>query len=134
MLLKAGAHLNIVDEDEYHRLHIIICRRTKRIPALDEVMDEVTMLLFAAGETTEGMKDMFFGMQQGYRCWVFVPDFILQLLQKPVSLKSLKEICRDILRKNLIEINQPKNLFCIVPLLGLPSLLKSYLLYDMSLE
>ena len=46
---------------------------------------------------------------------------------------TLKHLCREKIRKHLLGIS-PVNLFCRIPLLGLPSLLNRYILYDMSLD
>ena len=45
------------------------------------------------------------------------------------SVLSLKNICRKVIRKTLIEMNPRQNLFQTVPKLGLPSSLNDYLLY-----
>ena len=47
---------------------------------------------------------------------------------------SLKHICREAIRKLLIEINPHGHLFDRVPRLGLPQLVSSYLLYDLELK
>ena len=46
---------------------------------------------------------------------------------------TLKHLCREIIRKRLLQMS-PVNLFCRVPLLGLPSIVTQYILYDMSLD
>ena len=47
------------------------------------------------------------------------------------SVLSLKNICRKVIRKTLIEMNPRRNLLQTVPKLGLPSSLNDYLLYFM---
>ena len=49
------------------------------------------------------------------------------------TIGTLKHLCREIIRKHLLGI-RTVNLFCRVPLLGLPSLLNQYILYDVSLD
>ena len=46
---------------------------------------------------------------------------------------TLKHLCREIIRKRLLQMS-PVNLFCRVPLLGLPSIVTQYIPYDMSLD
>ena len=47
---------------------------------------------------------------------------------------SLLHLCRTALRKHLLRCSPNNNLFCLVPRLDIPERLKSYLLYNMSLE
>ena len=126
VLLKAGAHVN--NTDKYGQNAIKLYITTHRVSKY--VVHEGVMLLFAGGETVEGRKVERYHFSKDVLYRIDVPEYILEL-QKPFS---LKEMCREIIRKKLIQINHPKNLFCIVPLLGLPSLLEAYLLYNMSLE
>ena len=72
------------------------------------------MLLYAAGETIDETK-------------VHIPDNL-----KPPEL-NLKHLCRETIRKQLIQLS-PVNLFHRVPKLGLPPLLARYVLYSVSLD
>ena len=47
---------------------------------------------------------------------------------------NLKQMCRDKIRGYLIRINPHLHLFDRAPKLGLPMLLRKYLLYNMSLD
>ena len=47
---------------------------------------------------------------------------------------SLLHLCRTSLRRHLLKANRNSNLFYMVPKLKIPQVLKSYLLYNMSLE
>lgn len=67
---------------------------------------EKVMLLFAAGEKYN------------------IPDLSI----------FLKHLCRDAIRKHLIELDPHQHLFGRIPQLGLPSLLTRYLLYNVSLD
>ena len=73
------------------------------------------MLLYAAGECFAETK-------------VQVPDY----LRQPEW--NLKHLAREAIRKHPINIDPHENLFGRIPLLGLPSLITEYLLYDMSLD
>ena len=55
-------------------------------------------------------------------------------LQNSNPLLSLKDLCRETIRKHLVVNNAGQNLFASVPQLGLPSTLEKYLLYEVSLE
>ena len=47
---------------------------------------------------------------------------------------SLSHLCRDVIRKHLLELDQHENLFVRVPRLGLPAALQKFLLFNSSLE
>ena len=47
---------------------------------------------------------------------------------------SLKSACRERIRRRLMVVPNPENLFHKVPLLGLPSLVQDYLLYGVKLD
>ena len=50
------------------------------------------------------------------------------------DIHSLKELCREVIRKYLLQLNPFKTLFKRAPLLGLPRVLTSFLVYDFDLE
>ena len=93
---------------------------------------DVIMLLLAAGETVEGnsVKRIHFN-GYSYNYTQDVPQYLQDL--KKIQL-SLKWVCRDIIRKKLVQSDPHTNLFIRIPKLGLPKILQSYLLYDMSVE
>ena len=80
--------------------------------------EKESRLLFAAGESLENVGESK------------IPDCLkfkdLQLL--------LKQICREAIRKHLLDLDPHSNLFCRIPRLGLPQLLNQYLLYGESLD
>ena len=47
---------------------------------------------------------------------------------------SLKEKCREAIRKHLLDIDPHGNLFHRIPKIGLPSVLNEYVLFDMSID
>ena len=79
------------------------------------LLDEFAMLLFAAGETPD-------------KTIVRVPEYL-----KPSTEIGLKNICREAIRKHLLEVSNV-NLFVRVPQLPLPRLMTSYLLYNVTLD
>ena len=82
-----------------------------------KVGPKITILLFAAVEITL--------VESSVRK---VPDY----LKPPVEI-SLKHICRDSIRKYLLQMSDV-NLFVRVPKLPLPERMMSYLLYGQTLE
>ena len=107
ILLKAGAHVN--------KAKNVCCSVTEfasRVKSPSE-RREILQLLFAAGESTVSeIEDLF-------KC--------------PAFEKGLKHMCREVIRKHLLELDE-HNLFHRIPKLGLPSLLTKYLLYHVSLD
>ena len=59
-----------------------------------------------------------------------VPGF---LLQKEINL-NLKHICREAIRKHLLDADPHSNLFGRIPRLGLSGCLTEYLLFKQSLD
>ena len=80
------------------------------------------MLLFAAGEKVDATVLA--------SCEIPVPDY---LLFEDLKL-CLKHLCRDAIRKHLLEMDPHEHLFGRVPKLGLPTSLTDYLVYEMSIE
>ena len=111
-LLKANCRINMVGRPWGHSAltsHILYGRRQP---------NDISMLLFAAGE--------------------MVDDFEKQRLQNILKLEDpgiqLKHICREVIRKHLLELDPHQHLFERIPMLGLPSALSRYLLYGESLD
>ena len=79
---------------------------------------ETAILLHAAGQTV----NPFFCHELAY------------LLHKNYLSRGLKDLCRRAIRKYLLKLNPCLHLLNRIPLLGLPSLLTRYLLYDISVD
>ena len=79
---------------------------------------DLVSLLFAAGEILDddGLKD--------------VAEDVLQLKELRIQ---LKHICREAVRKHLLNLDPHQHLFGRIPHLGLPEIITQYLLYDQSL-
>ena len=126
VLLVGGAHINVehsfnslyglVELDNMLHYHI---DRSNRYPGSEfDVKDErLSLLLFAAGETLERVKE----------------DQISEILKFREVKDTLKHICRETIRKHLLKLDPQQHLFSRIPELELPSSLNSYLLYYMSL-
>ncbi len=89
------------------------------IKGISEDADERMDILYAAG----GNPPSHAFMKQ------YLPHF---LDTNPVP--ELRQVCRKVIRTHLLRTNPPGNLFTYVPLLELPSLLESYLLYGITLN
>lgn len=109
-LLRAEAHVNITTKNGRNALQ---CVSVFKIWKLVDVMN---ILLFAAGETADTK----------FKCQ------IQEAIDSETQL-NLKEMCRKVIRKHLLKMS-PVNLFCRVPLLGLPSLLNEFLLFKVNLD
>ena len=115
ILLQSGAKINIKTSISRNGLHFLLVVFPRGV---DNYRFDVCRILFAAGETLDGIADEKF------------PDC---LKFDDVQL-DLKHICREAIRKHLLELDPHTYLFGRVSQLGLPSLLIDYLLYDMSLD
>ncbi len=106
--------------------------------------EESAKLLHAAGFA--GFEDRLFNLETCKTKGKVVPELFQYLNRKyyakrnpggypdgDVPLLSLFELCRDATRKELLKQNT-RNLFKLVPMLQLPDQVKSYLLYNMSVE
>ena len=138
LLLKAGADANFKDEcsellffanqcTSAQLLKMLLCQGVKVNHGMNTITwilkyryhprkEEIMMLLLAAGELIDET--------QVER----IPDHL-----KPSAEISLMNICRETIRKHLLQMSDV-NLFIRVPRLGLPAALQSYLLYDQTLD
>ena len=138
VLLKSGAHVNIRAEPGYNSNATV----EPTLNALEMTFsggyqdggvppDEVLSLLHAAGETTDGTAYYEFSISSTtYRNFIDYPECI----RKRQSTDTLRETCREAIRKHLLNINLHLNLFMRIPKLGLPARLADYLLYDEDLK
>ena len=108
-LLQANAKINIVDSNGYNVLSHHIARGL--------YSREICWLLYVAGE-----KPM---------CGVYVPEY---LKRADSSRLDLNHICRQAIRKHLLNADPYSHLFGRIPRLGLPSIVTEYLLYELSLD
>ena len=138
VLLKSGAHVNIRAEPGYNSNATV----EPTLNALEMTFsggyqdggfptEEVLCLLHAAGETTDGTAYYEFSISSTtYRNVIDFPECIRQRQ----STDTLRETCREAIRKHLLDINPHLNLFMRIPQLGLPTRLAHYLLYDEDLN
>ena len=139
VLLRFGAHVNIRTDPEYSSLET---SAEVRLNTLETTFsgdyqnggfssEEVVSLLHAAGETTDGTAFYEFSIgHTAFRRKIEFPEYLL----KRQSSHTLKDVCREAIRKHLLDINPHLNLFMRIPQLGLPSRLAQYLLFDEHLK
>ena len=93
------------------------------------VNKDLVLMLYAAGETIEGTTVERINNSGGV-IQVLVPEYL-----KFSDLKlSLKHLCRQAIRKHLLDVDPYEHLFRRVPRLRLPASLSKYMLFDVSLN
>ena len=109
-LLKSGVHINkTIQCNESIRNALTIHLESK------DPKEHLVMLLFAAGEILDKNKSL-------------TPNCL------HFNSLNLKHLCREAIRKRLIQLIPKEHLFSRIPQLGLPASLTSYLLYYTSLN
>ena len=120
LLLNAGAAVNVRSLFRQNAIETSIthCKH-------NDNSRDFTMLLFAAGETpnTHIVRPKLKAVD--------VPEHLQEFMEPDVS--CLSDICRKMIRKHLMGLNNV-NLLVRIPKLGLPTLLRSFLMYNVSLE
>ena len=119
-LLKAGAQIGRQDDLGRNSLQVSFHK-------CQENVQDVQMLLYAAGETLDGPTDF---LVSGGVIHISIPQYFKQLKEN----LDLKHLCREAIRKHLIDVDPHENLFRRIPQLGLPSIVTEYLLYNCSLD
>ena len=119
LLLRSGARVNLLNNSKNNAL----CSHISKSKDLNKPPDRtMVLLLYAAGETLDGIT-----IEDDE-----ITGFVLDYLEKRTI--SLKEICRETIRKHLLQLNLHQCLFFKIPELGLPTLLTQFLLCNMSLD
>ena len=147
LLLQAGANVNRTDRGQKTALHRVknvqcLCLllkarahvNMKPVNALEykianKPTKDVCMMMFAAGERLK-YTTVVITHATGREDEAQVPDY---LLFKDVKF-HLKHLCREKIRKHLLDMDPHTNMFLRVPHLPLPNLLINYLLYNLFLE
>ena len=133
VLLRAGMKVNVPDQEENNVLRCQILHADW----LDNIRGAQNghvihyrrcMLLYAAGNTVDCATVAGTVLDRMHQAPV--PDYLLF-----TDLKlNLKHLCREAIRKHLLNVDPHTHLFGRVPRLGLPPLMNSFLLYNMSLD
>ena len=109
-LIKANCQIN---KSSGKMVHALTQQEEDEYP----IDKPIVKLLFAVGE-------------------IFGDDEINEMAQSWLQLyenqMDLKYICREAIRRHLLHLDPNGNLFCRISELGLPEILKKYLLYDVS--
>ena len=122
-LLKSGAQIGRLSHIGNNSLQGSLRQNQKRI-------NDMQMLLYAAGETLDGPTFATEDYSNGNIIHLNIPEYFTELKEK----LDLKHLCREAIRKHLIHLDPHENLFGRIPQLGLPSLVTEYLLYNCSLD
>ena len=120
LLLKADVKINIFNHNNVNTVKRHIAEQHPNVKR------EMCILLFAAGEIIDDIIIKKFH-DNGNVERIEVPDFLF-------SLSCPQHLCREAIRKHLINLDPHTHLFGRVPRLGLPTLLTEYVLYNMSLD
>ena len=129
ILLSAGANVNKRDRCNQNALQLHISRRHQSVGMLTDSGNETAHLLLVAGEKIDGTTVPVCDRRGNVTDHAPVPAEIIR--GDPLCLKN---ICRETIRKRLIEVIPYANLFHKIPQVPLPPVLHSYLLYDESLD
>ena len=117
LLLRSGVKINTRNSQSETTLQCLV-RAFQRVRGFYRTRADIFRLLFAAGETLDGITD------EKIQIYLIFGDDKL----------SLKHLSREAIRKHLLNLDPHTHLFSRVPRLGLPSLVTEYLLYDISLD
>ena len=120
LLLRSGARVNSFNNNKQNALYSHISKSKDLNKPPDRTM---VLLLYAAGETLDGItidED-----DDNISC-------VLDYLDKREI--NLKELCRETIRKHLLQLNLNQCFFNKIPQLGLPKPLAQYVLCNMSLD
>ena len=122
-LLKAGAEIGRRDHLGRNSVQV-------SFQPVQKEVKEIQRLLYAAGETLDGptvnADDVIYGGVNVTN----IPKYFTELKENV----DLKHLCREAIRKHLIDLDPHKHLFGRIPQLGLPLLVTEYLLYDCTLD
>ena len=123
-LLRANADVNRTDNFGLNAL----LRRLHLNHETNPKKCNVLMLLYAAGETLQGLT------LRRLKTEILEGEEVPECIKETFTDTSLKHLCRQHIRKHLIQLKPHRHLFGVIPQLGLQSLIESYLLYNMSLD
>ena len=135
ILLKAGTQINRKDCNGDNALKNVVkwacLSSSSEFPDHNQYM-HLYMLLYAAGETLDGLTVPKLGILGIYYTisHVGIPEYFIKLKEN----LDLKHLCREAIRKHLIDLDPHENLFGRIPKLGLPSLLTEFMLYNCDIE
>ena len=123
-LLRAKASINKRDKIGRNAL-MLNCPSWHQSPSGQQ--QHVALLLFAAGETIDGT---IITSHTPASMRPYIPDAVSE---KDSDVRLLP-LCRETTRKHLLRLDPHTHLFIRVPKLGLPVILRNYVLYDVALE
>ena len=125
-LLQAGVPVNLYDYLYMNALQSFVKRHGSN-------KAELGLLLYAAGEKLDVPENLRLRRQERRLkpIDIKVPDY-LQEVESAETEQRLDQICRKVIRRHFIQLDQRKNLFQQIRKLPLPTCIVSYLLYGCS--
>ena len=124
-LLYTGAQIGHLDDKGRNALHLSIDGN----PQCN--IRDLQMILYAAGETIQGPTVT---IRNGNRFSSPIQVKLPEHLQELKENLDLKNLCREAIKKHLLNLDPHTHLFGRIPKFGLPSLITEYLLYDCTLD
>ena len=125
LLLEAGARINRRNYNGNNALGIV-CSHSN--PEGENFQLDLCMLLYAVGDTLDGPNVP--GGPGSSVSITEIPECFKELRKK----MDLKHLCREAIRKHLIDVDPHEHLFKRIPKLELPSFVTEYILYDCTLD
>ena len=122
-LLKAGAQIGRLNHHGNNSLQGSFKQNQKKVYYFQ-------MLLYAAGEALDGPTVVVYNFIRRRYVHINIPKYFTELKEN----LDLKHLCREAIRKHLIDLDPHEHLFGRILQLGLPSIVTEYMLYDCSLE
>ena len=127
--LTKGVEINRLDFMGRNSLHICIAESVNFSVARPQV-NNLELWLYAAGETLHCSTVPKRYVETDVVEDVEIPEYFQELKER----LDLKHLCREAIRKHLIDLDPHEHLFGRIPQLGLPSIVMEYLMYDCSLD
>ena len=110
-------------------LHICIAESVY-FSATRAQVNNLELWLYAAGETLHCSTVPKIHDATDVMKHVEIPEYFQELKER----LDLKHLCREAIRKHLLDLDPQEHLFGRIPQLGLPSIVTEYLLYNCSLD
>ena len=137
LLLRSGARINLPTDVAENTLQYYIAHTELDDTCIDsfeeekrQEMKEMCVLLFVAGEVVRGATVLGKNPDDSATWEKNVPDYLLYKEER----LSLKHICREAIRKQMIRADPHSHLFDRIPTLRMPASLQHFLLYGLSLD
>ena len=125
-LIQAGAPVNHYDRSNLNALQNFVKKHGSN-------KEDLGLLLYASGEVFRGPKKRRLRRGRRNTSNMEVPKYLKQE-EDPETTQNLDQICRKVIRKQFLDLNQHRNLFHRIPELPLPTCIILFLLFGYSVE